>query len=126
MSGVVMKGMLCLVMVGLVLSSCAGVPAMVKTSRGEVFEGTGTNTVVGGTYSMYSKQGKTLTGSYASVGRSGEAVFKFTITDGRSGRVNVKKLTESSGYGLGTLTSGERCRFMYGDAAISKYSRAGF
>ena len=64
-----MKGMLCLALVGigLGLSSCAGVPAMVKTSRGEVFEGTGTNTVVGGTYSMYSKQGKTLTGSYASV-----------------------------------------------------------
>ena len=96
---------------------------MVKTSRGEVFRGTGTTTAIGGTFSLHGSQGLTLRGTARTWQDS--TVFKFDISDGRLGTVPVKSLGEQGGYGVGKLSNGGRCRFMCGKAAISKYSRLG-
>ncbi len=114
---------LVVVVVGLGLQSCSSVPAMVKTSRGEVFHGTGTTTAIGGTFSLYSSQGLTLTGTERTWKES--SIFKFTISDGRTGSVPMQKVGEQGGHGVGRILKGARCRFMYGKAAISKYSRYG-
>lgn len=123
--GTLMKAFLGLVVVvvGLGLPSCKSVPAMVKTSRGEVFRGTGTTTAIGGTFSLHGSQGLTLRGTTRTWQDS--TVFKFDISDGRLGTVPVKSLGEQGGYGVGKLSNGGRCRFMYGKAAISKYGRSG-
>src|SRR6056297_1366204 len=105
------------------LSSCSSVPAMARTSRGEVFEGTGSTTGLGGTYSLYSRQGIMLNGTVRK--RQDQAVFKFDLSDGRTGTIPVREVGEASGHGVGRFNNGGRIRFLYGEEAIARYGRSG-
>lgn len=105
--------------VPMVLSACSvTVPAVVKMEKGEIFMGSTTASIDKGRYSMTSVEGKTITGTYNSWDTSVSRTFDFTISDGRTGRVIVNAITYDSGYGIGKLSTGEKCKFMYGNSAV--------
>ena len=101
------------------LQACSvSVPAVVRTRSGETFTGTTTPGVKLRTYSLASNEGRTLTGTFQPWERKGSRIFDFTISDGRTGRGTMQGVSDKSGHGMGRLSTGEDCRFMYGTAAL--------
>ena len=100
------------------LTSCSvSVPAMLVTRSGETFAGTTTEGMSSRDLVLHSDQGNTLTGSYRPRGGNRDNVFDFQISDGRTGRVLVSGVSPKSGHGMGQLSTGEDCKFIYGTAA---------
>ena len=102
------------------LSSCAlSAPAVAKTERGEMFMGTITASLVSGNYELSSIDGKTIKGTYNPYNMSKSRIFEFRISDGRTGKVIVNSISDVSGWGMGKLSTGEKCKFMYGTTAVA-------
>ncbi len=98
------------------LQGCAvTVPAIAKMESGETFMGTTTATPMRGTYVLRSLEGKTVSGTYNPWDTSTTRVFNFNVSDGRTGQVIVNATSGTSGYGIGKLSTGEKCKFMYGN-----------
>lgn len=108
------------------LTSCMTVPAVAKTESGEMFMGTTTASLVSGTYKMTSLEGKTIEGTYNPYNSSKSRIFEFKVSDGRTGRVIVNSISDTAGWGIGKLSTGERCKFMYGNATVSMDFSPGF
>jgi hypothetical protein len=117
---------LLVVVSGACLTSCVTVPAVAKTEGGEMFMGKTTATLASGTYKLTSVEGKTIEGKYNPYNMSKSRVFDFTISDGRTGRVIVNSISDTAGWGIGKLSTGEKCKFMYGNAAVSMDFSLGF
>jgi hypothetical protein len=110
---------LVLVSISILLQGCAvSVPAMAEMERGEKFIGTTTATPLGGTYNLQSLDGKFVSGTYNPWDTSTTRVFNFSISDGRTGRVIVNRTSDTSGYGIGKLSTGEKCKFTYGNTPV--------
>ena len=98
------------------LQGCAvSVPAIAKMESGETFMGTTTATPIKGTYVLRSLEGKTVSGTYNPWDTSTTRVFNFNVSDGRTGQVIVNATSSTSGYGMGKMSTGEKCKFMYGN-----------
>jgi hypothetical protein len=111
--------LLTLAAASLFTTGCAvTVPAMAKTERGEQFIGNTTATPFGGTYVMHSPEGKSIRGTYNPWDRSTTRVFEFQISDGRTGRAIVNATSDTSGYGIGKLSTGEKCEMFYGNVPM--------
>jgi hypothetical protein len=102
------------------------VPAVAKTEKGEIFMGTTSVNIAQGSYSMTSLDGKTITGTYNPWDMSKSRVFEFRISDGRTGKVIVNSITDTSGYGIGKLSTGEKCKLIYGHSAVAMDFSTGF
>lgn len=108
------------------LTSCVTVPAVGKTEKGEVFMGTTSASLFSGKYKMTSLDGKTIEGNYNPHEFAKNRIFEFRISDGRSGRVIVNSISDTSGWGMGRLSTGERFKFMYGNSSVSMDFSPGF
>ena len=114
-----MKARCALALFAIFLSACStNVPAIVKTRSGEIFSGTTTPGVNVRAFSLTSAENRTITGTYQPWERKGIRRFDFTISDGRTGSGLMRGVTDKSGHGMGKLSTGENCRFLYGTAAI--------
>jgi hypothetical protein len=102
------------------------VPAVAKTESGEMFMGTTTVSLTSGTYKLTSLEGKTIEGSYNPYNSSKSRIFEFQVSDGRTGKVIVNSISDTAGWGIGTLSTGEKCKFMYGNSAVSMDFSQGF
>lgn len=103
----------------ILFQGCAvSVPAMAEMEHGEKFIGTTTATPLGGKYSLQSLDGKFVSGTYNPWDTSTTRVFNFNISDGRTGRVIVNRTSDTSGYGIGKLSTGEKCKFTYGNTPV--------
>lgn len=118
--------LLLVALAGICLTSCVSLPAVAKTESGEMFMGTTTASLTSGTYKLTSVDGKTIQGKYNPYNMSKSRVFEFRVSDGRTGRVIVNSITDTAGWGIGKLSTGEKCKFMYGNAAISMDFSQGF
>ena len=77
-----------------------------------------TATLTTGSYSLHSLEGKTIEGTYKPETMSTGRIFSFNISDGRSGSVMINSINEVSGYGLGKLNTGEKCKITYGQGSV--------
>ena len=75
---------------------------------------------------MTSLDGKNIEGSYNPYNLSKSRIFNFKISDGRTGMVIVNSISDTAGWGMGKLSTGDRCKFMYGNAAVSMDFSPGF
>ena len=115
-----------IILTSCLLTSCVTVPAVAKTESGEMFMGTTTVSLTSGTYKLTSLEGKTIEGSYNPYNSSKSRIFEFQVSDGRTGKVIVNSISDTAGWGIGTLSTGEKCKFMYGNSAVSMDFSQGF
>ena len=108
------------------LSSCSvSVPAVAQIQGGETFLGSVSATLTKGRFDLQSPDGKIASGTFKPA-RKTNWTIDFSISDGRNGRVLINQTGPTSGYGIGKLSNGQKCKLMYGDSAVSMTLDSGF